>query len=189
MLTGLGTDTGVTARDLNTSEIRELSLTSGAVLEKVRPDSPASRAGIRKRDIVVEFDGEIICSGRQFERVVRETVPGKTVQTTIIRDGHKRELSFAVPRDSHRSVSAHSNPLLSPCSSQPRSSASAPRLRALRRRRLASLPCFPRSDRVKSCASRSRLASLCHERSKVPRRFTIAERRRLQALLGGTLGN
>ena len=100
MLTGLGTDIGVTARDLNASEIREPSLSGGAVLEEVREDSPASRAGIRNGDIVVEFDGERIYSARQFERVVRETAPGQTVQTTIVRDGHKRELSIAVPRDS-----------------------------------------------------------------------------------------
>jgi predicted metalloprotease with PDZ domain len=102
LLTGLGTDIGVTARDLNASEIREPSLTSGAVLEDVRKDSPASRAGIRKGDIVVAFDGEIIHSGRQFARVVRETVPGKTVQTTIVREGHKRELSITVPLGSTR---------------------------------------------------------------------------------------
>ncbi len=100
LLTGLGTDIGVTARDLHASEIREPSLTSGAVLEEVQKDSPAWRAGIRKGDIVVTFDGEIIDSGRQFARVVRETVPGRTVQTTIVRDGHKRELSITVPLDS-----------------------------------------------------------------------------------------
>jgi predicted metalloprotease with PDZ domain len=99
LLTGLGTDIGVTARDLNASEIRGPSLTSGAVLEEVRKDSPASRAGIQKGDIVVAFDGEIIHSGRQFARVVRETVPGKTVQTTIVREGRKRELSITVPLD------------------------------------------------------------------------------------------
>lgn len=100
LLTGPGSDIGVTARDLHASEIREPSLTSGAVLEEVRKDSPASRAGIQKGDIVVEFDGVIIHSGRQFARVVRETIPGKTVQTTIVREGHKRELSITVPLDS-----------------------------------------------------------------------------------------
>lgn len=100
LLTGLGTDIGVTARDLNASEIREPSLTRGAVLEEVRKDSPASRAGIRRGDIVVAFDGEIIHSGQQFARVVRETAPGKTVQTTIVREGQKRELSITVPLDS-----------------------------------------------------------------------------------------
>jgi serine protease Do len=68
------------------------SPTTGVVIEEVQPDSPAEKAGLKRDDVVVEFDGERVRSTRQFSRLVAETPPGRTVTATIMRDGQKREL-------------------------------------------------------------------------------------------------
>jgi len=68
------------------------SPTTGVVIEEVQPDSPAEKAGLKRDDVVVEFDGERVRSTRQFSRLVTETPPGRSVTATIMRDGQKKEL-------------------------------------------------------------------------------------------------
>ena len=66
-LVGPGSSIGVTVRDAD----------SGVVVQEVRADSPASRAGVKEGDVVTEFDGERARSAAQFTRLVRETAPGQ----------------------------------------------------------------------------------------------------------------
>jgi serine protease Do len=68
---------------------------AGVVIEEVRPDSPAEKAGLKRADLIVEFDGEHVRSARQFGRLVQETPPGRTVKATIVRDGQKKEVQIA----------------------------------------------------------------------------------------------
>src|SRR5262245_8627216 len=71
---------------------------SGVVVEEVRPDSPAEKAGIKRSDVIVTFDGERVRSVRQFSRLVQETPPGRTVKATVLRDGKQTDLEIT-PRE------------------------------------------------------------------------------------------
>lgn len=64
----------------------------GVQIEDVQPGSAAEKAGLKRGDLVVEFDGERVRSGRQFGRLVQETPPGRSVKATIVRDGKREEL-------------------------------------------------------------------------------------------------
>jgi serine protease Do len=68
------------------------------VVEQVQPDSPAEKAGLKRSDVIVEFDGERVRSVRQFGRLVQETPPGRTVKATVMRDGRRQDLQIA-PRE------------------------------------------------------------------------------------------
>jgi serine protease Do len=92
-LRGPGSQIGVSARDRIVAEARDAS-GFGVILDEVRADSPASRAGLMKGDIVVRFDGQRVERTEQFSRLVAETPPGWTVRMTIIRNGKTRELSI-----------------------------------------------------------------------------------------------
>jgi len=70
----------------------------GVIVEEVRPDSPAEKAGLKRSDVIVEFDGERVRSARQFGRLVQETPPGRTVKTVVMRDGRRQELQVT-PRE------------------------------------------------------------------------------------------
>ena len=72
--------------------------TAGVVVEDVSTDSPAEKAGIRKGDVVVEFDGERVRSVRQLTRLVQETPAGRTVTAILQRDGQRTTVSVT-PRD------------------------------------------------------------------------------------------
>ena len=73
-LEGPGSSIGVTVRD-------QTGDAPGVVIDSVREDTPATRAGLQKGDVVVEFDGERARSAQQFTRLVRETAPGRSVRS------------------------------------------------------------------------------------------------------------
>jgi C-terminal processing protease CtpA/Prc len=67
---------------------------AGVLVDEVRPDSPADRAGLKRGDTIVEFDGERVRSARQFSRLVQETTPGRAVKAAIVRDGQRSEVQI-----------------------------------------------------------------------------------------------
>lgn len=72
--------------------------TSGVRVDSVDEGGPAEQAGLRKGDVVVEFDGERVRSVRQFSRLVSETPVGRTVNAAVMRDGQRVTVSLA-PRE------------------------------------------------------------------------------------------
>ena len=86
-LEGPGSSIGVTVRD-------QAGDASGVVIDSVREGTPATRAGLQKGDVVVEFDGERARSAQQFTRLVRETAPRRSVKMTVVRDGSRRTLDI-----------------------------------------------------------------------------------------------
>jgi serine protease Do len=68
-------------------------------VDDVAEDGAAEKAGIRKKDIVVEFDGERVRSVRQFTRLVQETPAGRKVQASVVRDGQRVNVTIE-PRES-----------------------------------------------------------------------------------------
>lgn len=86
-LPGRGAEIGVSIAD-------PTSAGAGVVVEEVRPDSPAEKAGLKRSDVIVEFDGERVRSARQFGRLVQETPPGRSVKATVMRDGQKKEVEI-----------------------------------------------------------------------------------------------
>jgi serine protease Do len=89
---------GVSIRDLSDDEL-EGGKSAGVKIDEVETDSPASKAGFKNGDIVVEFDGERVRSSRQFTRLVQETPPGRSVPTVVQRDGQRVTLNVQ-PRES-----------------------------------------------------------------------------------------
>jgi serine protease Do len=86
-----GSRIGVTLRDVAQDDVQSAKLPGmmGAIVEEVAADSPAEKAGIRKNDVIVEFDGERVRSVRQLTRLVQETPAGRQVQVAVLRDGQR----------------------------------------------------------------------------------------------------
>ena len=100
LITGRGSQIGVSIRDAEESDAKtgKLSAPGGVVIDEVAEDSPAATAGIKKGDIVVEFDGERVRSVRQFTRLVQETPAGRKIPTTLVRDGQRMNV-IVEPRE------------------------------------------------------------------------------------------
>ena len=99
---GRGSQIGVSIRDIeeNDTKAGKVGQPAGVVIEEVSEDSPASKAGLKKGDIVVEFDGERVRSVRQFTRLVRETPAGRKTQASIVREGQTTTVTLE-PRESN----------------------------------------------------------------------------------------
>jgi serine protease Do len=76
---------GVTVHDPSDADSKQ----PGVVVDEVRRDSPAEKAGIKAGDVIQEFDGERIRSARQFARVVQETAPDRPVPVVLTRNGQR----------------------------------------------------------------------------------------------------
>jgi len=91
VLAGRGAELGVSVRDVDQAEASP-ERTTGVLVEDVRPGGPADKAGLKRSDVIVEFDGEHVRSARQFTRLVQETAAGRTVKATVVRDGQKKDV-------------------------------------------------------------------------------------------------
>ena len=103
ILSGRGASIGVSIREVMPAEAggQPQEVMSGVLVDEVRPDSPADKAGMKRGDVVVEFDGERVRSARQFSRLVQESAPGRTVKATIVRDGKRSDVQVT-PDDERR---------------------------------------------------------------------------------------
>lgn len=90
VMAGRGAQLGVSVRDLDAEQAKTQS---GVVVEDVRTGSAAEKAGIRKGDVITEFDGERVRGVRHLTRLVTETPDGRSVKAAVQRDGNRVDLS------------------------------------------------------------------------------------------------
>jgi len=65
----------------------------GVGVTEVVKDSPAEKAGLRKGDVIVGFNGEAVTSTRKLNRLVNESAPDQNVRLRIARGGSEQEVS------------------------------------------------------------------------------------------------
>jgi len=68
----------------------------GALVSEVVKDSPAERAGIKRGDVILSFDGQAIDERNDLPKLVAATRVGKTVNVAVFRDGREQVLSVQV---------------------------------------------------------------------------------------------
>jgi serine protease Do len=93
-----GSYLGVGLAEVDSQRASELKLKEerGVEITSVAADSPAERAGIRKGDVVLDYNGTSVLGIEQFARLVRETPAGRSVKLTISRSGSVQTLSATI---------------------------------------------------------------------------------------------
>jgi len=79
-----------------TSDLAEglgLKKVSGAIIGKVTPDSAADRAGLKRGDVILSFNGQPVSDINSLRNHVAESQPGSTASVVINRDGSEKTMS------------------------------------------------------------------------------------------------
>lgn len=71
-----------------------LNVSEGALINQVVPNSPADKAGIKRGDIILEFDGKAITTIQSLQDLVSATPPKKTVKVKLVRGGQSKMVSL-----------------------------------------------------------------------------------------------
>ena len=110
-----GSYLGVFLQDIDADRAKSLKLKedSGVEVTTVEPDSPASRAGFKPGDVILEYNGQKVEGFEQFSRLVRETPVGRDVKVLISREGATQTLSAKI-------AARHAHPLVDGWLTMPR---------------------------------------------------------------------
>ena len=95
-----GTFLGVHVEDISKENMSTYGMREvrGVGVTEVVKDSPAEKAGIRKGDVILRFDGESVTSVRKLNRLVTESSADQNVRLTISRGGSEQEVSATLTR-------------------------------------------------------------------------------------------
>jgi Do/DeqQ family serine protease len=69
-----------------------LSETRGVLVNGVTENGPAAKAGIRRGDVIVAFNGKPVTDGNTLRNQIAGTAPGTQVKLTIVRDKREQEI-------------------------------------------------------------------------------------------------
>jgi len=87
---------GVQVADLTAEQRKELDLEGGVLVEQVA-DGAASEAGIRRGDIILRIDSELVMDVDQLETMIKKLPAGKSVAILIQRRGGPIFLALKLP--------------------------------------------------------------------------------------------
>lgn len=68
----------------------------GALVADVTPGGPADKAGIKRGDVIVDFDGQAIEDFSELPVIVADVAVGTKVKVTVVREGKKEVFSVVI---------------------------------------------------------------------------------------------
>src|SRR5438105_9936810 len=91
---------GVAGEDITKENMARYGMREvrGVGVTQVIKDSPAEKAGLKKDDVILRFDGESVTSVRKLTRLVSEAAADQTVRLAISRGGAEQELSVTLSK-------------------------------------------------------------------------------------------
>ncbi len=81
----------------------------GVVIQRVIAGSPAEKAGLRRNDVVVAFDGEPVTDRAKLQLKVADTPTGKRVPLEILREGKRMTLSITLSERDEKFLAQNDN--------------------------------------------------------------------------------
>jgi serine protease Do len=69
---------------------------NGVLVNKVEPDGPAEKAGLKAGDIIISVDGRSIKDGDDLVNEIASRRPGSTVRLGIVSDGKQKDTSVTI---------------------------------------------------------------------------------------------
>jgi len=91
---------GVSVQEVSRELARSFGLeeAEGALVAEVIKDSPGEKAGLKRGDIILSFDGEKIGTMHDLPRMVAATPVGKKAEVIVFRDGRRKKVVVEIGR-------------------------------------------------------------------------------------------
>ncbi len=83
---------GVGIQELTPELAKHFKVKEGVLISQVFKGSPAEKGGIKRGDVLVEFDGKKVINYRELQNIVAQTPVNKKVKVKIIREGKEKYL-------------------------------------------------------------------------------------------------
>jgi serine protease Do len=95
-----GPQLGVSIEEVDKDGVARLKLREekGALVTEVLKNSAAEKAGIRKDDVIVGFQGQSVLTAAHLRRLVREVPSGRTVDLDLVRGGSPTRVAVTLER-------------------------------------------------------------------------------------------
>lgn len=105
LFVGGGTFLGVYAEDVNKENMSTYgqSQVRGVGITEVVKGSPAEKAGLKKGDVILRFDNEVVSSVRKLNRLVNESSPDQTTRLSLSRSGSEQEVAVTLGKRTENS--------------------------------------------------------------------------------------
>lgn len=89
---------GIIPEEINRGNMSQYGLSAprGVGISRVTEGGPAEKAGLKKGDVILQFDGEQVTTTRKLFRLIGEAAPEQTVRLTILRGGSEQQLSVTL---------------------------------------------------------------------------------------------
>lgn len=101
---------GISAQDMTPALAKNLGIEfrKGAVIDDIVKGGPGDKAGLRKNDIVIAFQGKDILDAAMLRNEASISSIGKDVRMAVIRAGKRQEMTIRVgdPKDATRTLSS-----------------------------------------------------------------------------------
>jgi membrane-associated protease RseP (regulator of RpoE activity) len=101
---------GILPEEINRENMSRYGLGApqGVGISRVSEGSPAEKAGLKKGDVILRFDGEPVMTSRKLFRLIGEAAPEQTVKLTISRGGSEQQVSVTLGQreDASRTLGA-----------------------------------------------------------------------------------
>jgi serine protease Do len=94
---------GLLPQDIDDNLARAMNLkdTKGALVGDVTPGGPAEKAGVKRGDVIREFNGAEVDNSTHLRNLVAEAEPGSTAHLKVLRDGKTLDLSVSLGERPH----------------------------------------------------------------------------------------
>lgn len=87
---------GIQAVNEEIKEVFGLKDTKGVLINDVKKDSAAEKAGVKRDDVIVAINGEIIEDTNVLRNKVAGTLPGSEIKLKVVREGQEQELNVVL---------------------------------------------------------------------------------------------
>jgi serine protease Do len=89
---------GVYIQDLTPAIAQELgiNITEGALITEIIPNSPAAKAGLKVKDVIIAYNGKKVKNASELKSYILLTKPGTVVTLTVIRKGKIKKIKVKI---------------------------------------------------------------------------------------------